>query len=92
MAALASGQGSSSTIDQAEKKSFMNFAVMNNKNYVSVEEMKDRLEIYHQSHLEVEELNRTNTGVSFELNYTADWTEDEYEDHMGMKAKLAQQS
>ena len=52
----------------------MNFAVMNNKNYVSVKEMKTRLETFHQSRLEVEELNRINTGVSFELNYTADWS------------------
>jgi len=70
----------------------MNFAVMNNKNYVSVEEMADRLEIYHQSHLEVEELNRINTGVSFELNYTADMKEDEFLSHMGLDPKLAKKS
>ena len=70
----------------------MNFAVMNNKNYVSVEEMADRLETYHQSHLEVEELNRINTGVSFELNFTADWTEDEFLRHTGVKNKLANKS
>ena len=39
---------------------------------------------------QVKELNETGDGgVVFELNYTADWTDKEYLDHMGVIVKLA---
>lgn len=33
-----------------------------------------------------------NKGVSFELNFTADWTVKEYDDYTGLSSKLAEQS
>lgn len=49
--------------------------------------MVERLGIFQRNHAVVEELNRTNQGqgVSFEMNFTGDWSDEEWYDMQGLK-------
>ena len=47
-----------------------------------------RLGVYQQNEQIVEELNRTNTGVTFELNFTADQTTEEFLHSQGLNTSL----
>ena len=49
--------------------------------------MVERLGIFQRNHAVVEELNRTNQGqgVSFEMNFTGDWSDEEWYDLQGLK-------
>ena len=50
-------------------------------------ELEQRRNNWLQNRAVVDYMNRTNVGVSFELNSTADQNEDEYERKLGLKQK-----
>lgn len=54
--------------------------------------MEFRLGIYHQNSQEVEELNKHNVGVSFENNWSSDMTEDEFNEHLGVRPDQAEEA
>jgi hypothetical protein len=76
-----------STDTSADEKKFMAYAAANNKHYKDKGEMATRLGNFKKNHAKVEELNKTNKGVTFNLNENADLTVEEFLLKQGLDTK-----
>lgn len=47
------------------------------------------MSIFQSNHAKVQELNRTNKGVSFEINFSGDWKPEEWAKARGLSMDLA---
>jgi len=62
----------------------MGFAAQYSRNYVNVEELEMRLEIFQANRNEVQDMNKHAEGVTFALNVNADLTNNEYKEKQGL--------
>ena len=67
----------------------MDFIVSMGKHYDSTDEYINRLGVFNENRSRVEALNRDNVGVSFEMNFSGDMTDAEWESRQGLDASLA---
>ena len=58
--------------------SFMQFVAENNKFYSSQAEFNGRRNLFNQSTEAVKELRMMSPNARFGVNYTSDWTDEEY--------------
>ena len=72
-------------MSSADQSAFVGFAAAYNKDYDSMGELEFRRGVWFGNRKAVDRLNRKNKGVSFELNETADMTDDEFESRLGLK-------
>jgi len=56
----------------------MGFVVEYDKDYTTIKEMEDRIEIFTENRIKAEELNRKSKGCTFGVNSNSDLTEAEY--------------
>jgi len=54
--------------------------------------MDYRIGVYQKNHKKVEDLNKNHIGVSFEMNWTGDLTDEEFHHSQGVNSSLAEQA
>lgn len=67
----------------------MGFIASMGKHYDSTDEYEQKLGVFNENRSRVEELNRDNVGVSFEMNFSGDMTDEEWASRQGLDASLA---